>query len=135
MVLDTNCFISCIGKKSIHRSVFESFLEGRYTLCVSNEILLEYEEKFSQFWGDEVTRNLLGTLLTAGNTQLHDIYFNFHLVDGDRDDNKFPDTYLSASADFLVTNDSKLLALADIAFPNLVLMTLEQFADYLATLG
>ncbi len=131
IVLDTNCFISCIGKKSAHRSVFDAFLKGRYTICVSNEILLEYEEKFSQFWGDEVTHNLLGTILTAENTQLHDIYFNFYLVKGDLDDNKFSDTYLSASADILVTNDSKLLKLNKITFPNCVVMTLDEFKSYL----
>jgi len=49
IVLDTNCFISCIGKKSPYRNVFEAFLQKRYTLCISSEILLEYEEKFLEF--------------------------------------------------------------------------------------
>lgn len=95
----------------MYRPVFDAFLNNRFTLCVSNEVLLEYEEKFIQFWGEDVANNLLGTLLTSENTQLHNIYFNFHLVDGDSDDNKFADTFLSASADILVTNNLKLLDL------------------------
>ena len=114
--------------------MFDSFLRNKYTLCVSNEILLEYEEKFLQFWGEDVTHNLLGTLLTSENTQLHDIFFNFRLVEGDLDDNKFTDTYLSASADILVTNDSKVLAVSNKPFPNLTVMTIQQFMKYLETL-
>ncbi|MFM7852474.1 MAG: PIN domain-containing protein [Flammeovirgaceae bacterium] len=43
IVLDTNCFISCIGKRSEYREVFDRFLQRRYTLCLSAEVLLEYE--------------------------------------------------------------------------------------------
>jgi len=129
VVLDTNYFISCIGKKSPYRNVFDAFLEQQYTLCVSSEMLLEYEEKFSEFWGTEVTHNLLGVLLTAENTSFYAIYYNFHLVEGDTDDNKFSDTYLSAAADLLVTNDRQLLALRNNDFPPISAITLEQFLN------
>ena len=63
VVLDTNGFISCIGKLSPYRNVFDNFLSGAYTLCVSTEILLEYEEIFLDKWGEEVTENLLTRLI------------------------------------------------------------------------
>lgn len=132
IVLDTNSFISCIGKRSPYRNVFDAFLNSQYDLCVSTEILLEYEEKFEQFWGEEVTQNLLGVILTSENTSLHDIFYNFHLVQGDLDDNKFSDTYLSASADILVSNDKKLLALNKLDFPPVRVITLEDFSKELA---
>lgn len=131
VVLDTNCFISCIGKKSPYRKVFDAFLEQQYTLCVSSEILLEYEEKFTEFWGTEVTHNLLGVLLTADNISLHAVYYNFQLVTGDTDDNKFSDTYLAAAADILVTNDKQLLALGNNDFPPIRTMTLQQFMEHI----
>lgn len=133
ILLDTNSFISCIGKLSPYRNVFDAFLNQKYTLCVSTEILLEYEEKFDQFWGEEVTHNLLGTILTAENTSLHDIFYFFHLVHGDVDDNKFADTYLSSNADILVSNDRKLLALDKNEFPPLRVISLEEFSKQLAT--
>lgn len=133
IILDTNSFISCIGKLSPYRNVFDAFLNQQYTLCVSTEILLEYEEKFDQFWGEEVTHNLLGTILTAENTSLHDIFYFFHLVQGDVDDNKFADTYLSSNADILVSNDRKLLSLNQNEFPSVRVMTLEDFSKGLAT--
>jgi uncharacterized protein len=131
IVLDTNCFISCIGKKSNYRYVFDGFLKGSYTLCVSNEILFEYEEVFERFWGKEISHNLLGRILTAENTQLHDIYFNFSLIQGDLDDNKFVDTYLSSSADIPVSNDSRVLKISHSKFPTVKVMSLKDFMAHL----
>ena len=111
IVLDTNCFISCIGKLSPYRNVFDEFLAGNYTLCFSTEILLDYEEIFQDKWGSEVTGNLLGRLLTAKNARYYSIYFNFNMITTDSDDNKFADLFLASNADFLVSNDAKVLAL------------------------
>lgn len=129
IVLDTNCFLSCIGKRSPYRPVFDAYLDGRYDLCVSSEILLEYEERFNIFWGEEVTRNLMGVLLTQENTLLQTVHFNFMLVVNDPDDDKFTDTYLSAGADLLVTNDRHLLSLNPKEFPYVRMMTLQDFCE------
>ena len=129
IVLDTNCFISCIGKKSLYRKVFDAFLNNQFTLCASTEILLEYEEKFTEFWGEEVADNLLGTLLTSENISLHSVFYNFQLVAGDEDDNKFADTYLSSNADILVSNDAQLLALGKNVYPPIKVMTLQKFNE------
>ena len=42
-------------------------------------------------------------------------------------DNKFSDLYLSASADILVTNDSKLLALRKKGYPAIDVKTIAEF--------
>lgn len=135
MVLDTNCFISCIGKKSPYRNVFDAYLKKKYTLCVSTEILLEYEEKFMEFWGGEVTENLMGRLLAGSNTSFHSIYFYFGLVGSDPDDNKFADVYLASNADYVVTNDGQLLNLNKLAFPPVVAITLQEFSEMLRKLA
>jgi putative PIN family toxin of toxin-antitoxin system len=134
VVIDTNCLLSCIGKRSIHRNVFDAFLDGEFELCLSTEILLEYEEMFDSFWGQTVTQNLLGVLLTAENASLHDIFYYFQLVQGDSDDNKFADTYLASNADILVSNDKKLLALNDLEFPPMQVIQLEKFSQILTRL-
>ena len=67
VVIDTNCLISCVGKKSPYRNVFDAFLENYFTLCASSEILLEYEETFQRFWGNEVTQNTLGLFEYSDN--------------------------------------------------------------------
>lgn len=131
IVLDTNCFISCIGKSSPYRNVFDSFLREQYTLCVSTEILLEYEEVFLIKWGNDVTTNLLSRLVRARNIEFSTIFFNFNMVNNDADDNKFADTFLSSNADYIVSNDSKLLALNKSAFPEFIVLTLQEFSQIL----
>jgi len=131
IVLDTNCFISCIGKLSPHRNVFDEFLKENYTLCVSTEILLEYEEVFLIKWGIEVTENLLSRLIRAKNIELSTVFFKFNLVVNDADDNKFADLYLSSNADFIVSNDTKLLALNKSDFPKFEVIKLQDFSRLL----
>ena len=43
IVLDTNCLLVSISKYGEAYPVWRGFLDGRYTLCVSTEILEEYE--------------------------------------------------------------------------------------------
>ena len=128
VVLDTNAFISCIGKRSPYRNVFDAYLAKRYSLCVSTEILLEYEETFLAHWGDDVTQNLMGRLLAGTNTSFHSIYYFFSLVGNDPDDNKFADLYLASNADYLVSNDLQLLNLKSLAFPPITVVTLQEFS-------
>ena len=131
IVLDTNCFISCIGKLSPYRNVFDAFLTGSYVLCISTEILLEYEEIFLDRWGKDVTENLLSRLIRAKNTELVNVFFNFDLVRLDTDDNKFADTYIASGADYLISNDSKLLALHNLKFPPFQVLNLQNFSAML----
>ena len=44
VVLDTNCLLMSLPKTSPYRIVWNHFLAGKYVLCVSNEILEEYQE-------------------------------------------------------------------------------------------
>jgi putative PIN family toxin of toxin-antitoxin system len=128
IVLDTNCFISCIGKLSPYRNVFDEFLSGNYVLCLSTDILLEYEEIFLSKWGKNVTENLLSRLIRAKNIELTTIFFNFNMVAADADDNKFADVFLASNADYIVSNDTKLLALNKSEFPTFLVMRLQDFS-------
>ncbi|MCF8361713.1 MAG: PIN domain-containing protein [Prolixibacteraceae bacterium] len=44
IVIDTNVFITIIGKKSPNRWILDKIICGDFILCISSEILLEYEE-------------------------------------------------------------------------------------------
>jgi len=48
VVLDTNCLLVCIAKGSKFHSVWTAFLNEKFCLCVSNEIMTEYEEILAQ---------------------------------------------------------------------------------------
>jgi putative PIN family toxin of toxin-antitoxin system len=133
VVLDTNCFISCIGKKSLYRNVFDAFLKYQYSLCLSTDILFEYEEIFLEKWGEEVTKNLLARILRANNIVLTETYFDFSLSI-DKDDDKFINVYLSSNPDYLISNDKDILALKTSSFPPLNIITLQEFSELIKTL-
>ena len=44
IVLDTNVLVMSISARNVYHKVWQAFLQGDYTLCVSNEILEEYVE-------------------------------------------------------------------------------------------
>ena len=53
------------------------------------------------------------------------------MVATDKDDNKFADLFLAAGADFLVSNDSQILALHKSPFPTFQVITLQEFSAML----
>lgn len=65
IVIDTNVFITIIGKKSPNRWIFDKIISGSFILCISSEILLEYEELLNRKTNIEVTRNLIDFLLIS----------------------------------------------------------------------
>ena len=133
VVIDTNCLISCIGKKSPYRNVFDAFLQNKFSICVNSEIMLEYEEVFERFWGISVTGNLFGLFETSENFEQVIINYRWDLVKTDKDDNKFTDTFIAANADVLVSNDSSITSLKKNIFPPLHILTLEEFSVFLMT--
>ena len=44
VVIDTNCLVQMISIHSPFRPAWDAFREGRYVICVSNEIISEYLE-------------------------------------------------------------------------------------------
>ncbi len=131
VVIDTNCLLSCIGKKSQYRNVFDAFLEEKLIICVNHEILLEYEEVFNRFWGNEVTNNLLGLFESSDNFEQVVVHYNWQLTSKDVDDSKFVDTYIASGSDFLISNDSSIINLKNYVFPPLNIMTLQEFSNRL----
>ena len=47
IVLDTNCLLASLSRCSPYFNVWGALQKGEYTLCMSNEILDEYEEIIS----------------------------------------------------------------------------------------
>ena len=131
VVIDSNCLLSCIGKKSLYRNVFDAFIENKITICASSEMRLEYEEIFTRFWGTSVSGNLLGLFESSDNFHQVTVHYNWRLINKDENDNKFVDTFIAAEADVLISNDSSITSLVNTNFPPLRVMTLQQFSNYL----
>lgn len=53
VVLDTNVLLVLISEWSRLYWLYESFLAGRFTLCVTTEVLTEYAEIMTRHMGQE----------------------------------------------------------------------------------
>ena len=91
VVLDTNCLIQILGIHSKYRFLWSAFMTSGYVLCISNEILHEYEEILSQKASPLVADMFLKVLARSRNVIRKDPYFRFNLIEKDKDDNKFVD--------------------------------------------
>lgn len=131
IVLDTNCLLMCIPKKSPYRIVWNAFLKGEFILCLSNEILEEYLEILSNKTTSSIAGNVISTILNQRNVELINPYFRFGLIQSDMDDNKFVDCAIVANAEFLVSNDSHFKVLERIPFPKVNILRLQSFSRIL----
>lgn len=128
VVLDTNCLIQILGMHSKYRFLWSEFMSYRYTLCISNEILHEYEEILSQKASPLVADMFLKVLARSKNVIRKDPYFSFNLIASDVDDNKFVDCAIVCGADYIVSNDAHFNCLRNHPFPVVKVISLEDFA-------
>ena len=128
IVLDTNCLIACIGLKSTYRSIWDSFTNHKFFLCVSNEILNEYEEVLSRKTSKEVAHNIIEIIVNRKNTIFINPTYRFNLISIDYDDNKFVDCAIVANADYVVSNDSHFDVLKSVDFPKVNVISMETFS-------
>ena len=131
VVLDTNCLLQSLSQRSQYYKVWEDFVMGRYVLCVSNEILEEYEEIISSHMSSLAARIAVETILRANNVVRVDAQFRFNLITADIDDNKFVDCAIIANADYIVSEDRHCNVLKSIPFPRVEVKRLREFYEEL----
>jgi putative PIN family toxin of toxin-antitoxin system len=105
IVLDTNVFLVTLPSHHSYHWVFQAVLNDKFDLCISTEILLEYQEIITQRYGLEKINATLDFLLLLPNVHLITPYFRYPLIEKDFSDNKFVECAIMAGADFIVSND------------------------------
>ena len=128
IVLDTNCLLQIIARRSKNYSVWEGFLNGDHCLCYTTEILEEYEEILCQKTNRPIADMVLEIISQAPNTKRIDAHYHWNLITRDPDDNKFVDCAIFANADFIVSDDRHFEDLKMIDFPRVLVVRLEEFA-------
>ncbi len=108
--LDTGVFLQIFGRKQPFHPILRALLDGRITLAVSTEILLEYQEITTRLSGAERWRDVVALLeLLAqlhGNIRHVEPQFRFSVISTDPDDNKFCDCAIASEANFVVAEDN-----------------------------
>lgn len=126
IVLDTNCLLQIVPHSAKHRWLFDLIKRGDINLVVTIEILVEYEEQLADFYAPIVADGVLQILDTLENIYPVQVYYKWNLITTDPDDNKFSDCAVASGADYLVTYDRHFRVLADIEFPKIACVTLEE---------
>ena len=117
VVLDTNVFLVSLASHMKYHWVYEKIIDGKYDLILSNEIITEYMEKIAERYGLNKTEIALDYLLLLPNVHLINPYYNWQLIEADKDDNKFVDCAIAANVSAIVTHDKHFSVLKNISFP------------------
>jgi uncharacterized protein len=103
VVVDTNVLLVSFSERSEAHWIFNYFLDEAYTLCITNDILLEYEEIVSREMGTGAAQALMQVLENAPNVERVNNWFRWNLLTVDPDDNKFLDCALACNAQYIVS--------------------------------
>ena len=127
IVLDTNCLVASLSRHSQYYPVWKGLQMGQYVLCLTNDILEEYEEIIGHKTSAEVARNVVSLLLKSKNVEFVDAYFKWRLIEADHDDDKFVDCAFAANATYIVSDDKHFDILEKIPFPKISVLKLQEF--------
>lgn len=105
-VLDTNVLVASISDRSPHHWIWLSLTQSKeFILCVTTDILEEYEEVIQRFYGKDAATAVMETIDNLSNINYITRYFRWHLIVADPDDDKFVDCAVAAQAQFIVSED------------------------------
>jgi len=130
VVLDTNVILNALSRRLPYQGILRDLISGKYELSLTTEILLEYEEKITEFYSQATADLLLDALTTSNHVQKVEVFFRFNVI-SDLDDNKFLDCAFASNAHFLVSDDRAFRVLKGLEFPKIEVLTLGEFVEVL----
>ncbi|MBD1365444.1 putative toxin-antitoxin system toxin component, PIN family [Mucilaginibacter sp. ZT4R22] len=131
VVIDTNILLVSVSRRSKYNWVYQALLQGRFQLAVTQDILLEYEEKIGIHWNEQAALDVSRSLTELPNVLFTNIHYQLNLITADDDDNKFVDCAFAANADYIITHDHHFNILKTVAFPRIPILDIHQFKQVL----
>lgn len=126
-VLDSNVLLIAIGRRSRYRLIWQAFLEARYQLIVSDDVLFEYKEVLQEHAAPGADGIVFPIFAESPDLIYKRIYFRWNAITVDPDDNKFFDAAVAAGADYLVTNDAHFNEAKQLRFPKINIVSADEF--------
>jgi len=126
-VVDTNVFVESLSATSTYHRIFKGLINGSIFICISNSILMEYEEVLRLLHRQENVERLLDFLTLSPFVIFVNPTFNFQLITVDPDDNKFVDCAIAAQVDYIITSDRHFAVLQKVEFPKVNIIHPEEF--------
>jgi len=129
LILDTNIFLVSLAPNFKYHWIYQSLVNNKFDMVVSNEILTEYQEQISIRYGLSYTDASLEHLLLLPNVFLKNPAFLWQLVENDKDDNKFIDCYIASQCDYIISNDRHIHQMKTSQFPQIAVLKYEEFEN------
>ena len=126
-VVDTNVLIACVSRKSEHYWIWQALINEELTLCVTTDILAEYEEILGDFYSPAFAKYIMEIIDEMQNVQFINKYYFWRLITVDPDDNKFVDCAVACNARCIVTEDNHFNVLKKIAYPRVLALKIADF--------
>jgi len=134
VVLDTNVLVAGISRQSPFHWVWQSFVQGKYELCITTDILNEYAEIIERYFSVKDAEYTLTQVILQKNVVQTIRYFEWNIIEKDPDDNKFFDCAVAANADYIVSEDKHFNVLKHIPFPSVNVIKTAEFKRLLESL-
>lgn len=131
VVIDCNVLVMCLSSRSPWHSLYQFLVAGKYTLAVTDDIVLEYEEIIQKKYGIATANAFISLLSELPNVHYLNTYYRWQLIEADPDDNKYCDCAVAGKADYLVTEDNHFNILKTISFPKIFAVSIDEFASIL----
>ena len=116
-----------ISARNEYYQVWQDFLDGKYVLCITNEIIEEYSEVIARNISPLLSEFVISTIINRKNVVMKSPSYAFHLIKADEVDNKFVDCAIIANAKYIVSNDRHFDVLREIPFPTVDVIKINQF--------
>lgn len=131
IVLDSNVLLVALGKRSEYKPIWQALVKGAYQLIISEEILHEYEEILIEHAAPGIAELVQEFFVESPDIIYQRIFYNWHAIPADPDDNKFFDAAVAGSAEYLVTNDTHFNQAKHLDFPVVNIINADEFMDIL----
>lgn len=126
IILDSNVLLVAIGRRSRYHPIRRTFLDLRYQLILTNDILFEYEEILQEHGAPGADVIVMKILADSLNVIYKNSFYEWNAITVDPDDNKFFDVAVAANADYLLTNDGHFNEAKKLAFPKVTIVTADE---------
>jgi uncharacterized protein len=129
VVIDTNVFVESISNTSSYHRIFTNFISGKFFVCTSNSILLEYEEVLYSLHRQENVDRFMDLMRISPFVMFISPSFYYNLIYKDPDDNKFVDCAITGQADFIITSDKHFEVLKNVEIPKVNVIHPREFIE------
>jgi putative PIN family toxin of toxin-antitoxin system len=133
VVLDSNVLLVAIGKRSRYKPIWDAFIEGKYQLILSEEVIHEYDEILNEHAAPGAAAIVLETFLESPDIIFKRVFYCWNAILKDPDDDKFFDIAIAGNADFLVTNDAHFNEAKKLPFPKVNIVSADVFLQWVQT--